>query len=323
MLWFSTTSVEIAKNAQEQAMKNSIILTNDNLPEINIDKPKKTIKKFMQPKIAAMIENSSASRPGLSQLQAADIVFEAPAEGGITRFLALYETLPVGYIGPIRSVRDYFLDWTQAFSSILIHRGGSETALAQLYSSSLMDIDEANEDYKERYFYRNPKYDKPHDLFVNIQQVHYDNTVLSPKQKTFQMIDTQVYYPQKTKKIFLNFSYDPYNVVYKYDKKSQTYLRYHGETPHNDTFYKKQISVKNIIVQFTEYYTIDDKLRLSLRTEGKGECIYFINGTSSDNCIWEKDENDMSYTDKSGYPLLFPQGNIWIEVIQKDKVSFQ
>ena len=57
--------------------------------------------------LAVMVENHPDARPQ-SGLSLADIVYETLAEGGITRFLAIYQSRDAGQIGPVRSAREYF-----------------------------------------------------------------------------------------------------------------------------------------------------------------------------------------------------------------------
>jgi hypothetical protein len=84
---------------------------------------------------AIMVENSDEARPqsGLSQ---AGIVFEALAEGGVTRFLTLYQEGQgqTTSIGPVRSARSYFIDWMMPFNAAYAHVGGSPAALAEISS---------------------------------------------------------------------------------------------------------------------------------------------------------------------------------------------
>ena len=61
-----------------------------------------------------MIENSSDSRPQ-SGLKKAGVVYETVAEGGITRFIALYQHDKPELIGPVRSLRIYYLDWAAPY----------------------------------------------------------------------------------------------------------------------------------------------------------------------------------------------------------------
>ena len=60
------------------------------------------------------------------------MVFEAVAEGGITRFLALYQEAQPNLMGPVRSVRPYYLDWLMQFNGSIAHVGGAPKALEAL-----------------------------------------------------------------------------------------------------------------------------------------------------------------------------------------------
>lgn len=79
--------------------------------------------------MAVMIENHEESRPQ-SGLSESDIVYEAIAEGGITRFMALFYCDAVAkdtLIAPVRSARTYFLDWASEYSDhpLYVHVGGA------------------------------------------------------------------------------------------------------------------------------------------------------------------------------------------------------
>lgn len=87
--------------------------------------------------LTIMIENHADSRPQ-SGLGNADIVYEAIAEGGITRFLAVYycavqKGATQKYdIGPVRSARTYFLDLASEYSDypLYTHVGGANCSAA-------------------------------------------------------------------------------------------------------------------------------------------------------------------------------------------------
>lgn len=74
---------------------------------------------------AVMVNNVSECRPqrGLSQ---AEMIFEIKVEGGITRFMALYNdynTIPE--VGPVRSARDQFFKAVLPFQPLYVHVGES------------------------------------------------------------------------------------------------------------------------------------------------------------------------------------------------------
>ena len=82
-------------------------------------------------------------------LNHAGVVFEAIAEAGITRFAAVFQNPTTAVIGPIRSLRIYYLDWDTPFGCTIVHAGGSGDALAAVRSGGYRDL---TEDYN--YMYR-------------------------------------------------------------------------------------------------------------------------------------------------------------------------
>jgi len=79
--------------------------------------------------LVAMIENHVDSRP-VSGISYADVVYEAVAEGGITRFAAVFYCNAASAevkVAPIRSARVYYIDWASEYGDapIYIHVGGA------------------------------------------------------------------------------------------------------------------------------------------------------------------------------------------------------
>jgi len=79
--------------------------------------------------LTVMVENHAEARPqsGLSKV---DIVYEAVAEGGITRLLAIYYCGVAAedfVIGPVRSARTYYLDFASEYGDypLYAHVGGA------------------------------------------------------------------------------------------------------------------------------------------------------------------------------------------------------
>ena len=93
---------------------------------------------------AIIIENLTAARPQ-SGLDKAQIVYEALAEGGITRFLAIYargHTAEVPQIGPVRSARPYYIDWVEELGAMFVHIGGSPQALTEINKRDIFDLNQ-------------------------------------------------------------------------------------------------------------------------------------------------------------------------------------
>ena len=79
--------------------------------------------------IAVMIDDHPDARPQVG-LSSADVVWHAPAEGGIPRYMAVFHSHIQTDIGPVRSARDYFVQWAAELGAVYAHSGGSPKALA-------------------------------------------------------------------------------------------------------------------------------------------------------------------------------------------------
>ena len=101
--------------------------------------------------IAVVIENHTQARPQ-SGLSNADIIYETLAEGGITRFLALYQTQDAKEIGPIRSARPYFNTIANQWGAVYAHVGGSEIALSELNAGVHKKLTDLNQYFFGDYF---------------------------------------------------------------------------------------------------------------------------------------------------------------------------
>ncbi|MEJ7652713.1 MAG: DUF3048 domain-containing protein [Chloroflexia bacterium] len=113
--------------------------------------------------LAVMIENHPNARPQ-SGLDFADVVLEAPAEFGISRFIAFFMSRDVPVVGPVRSAREYFVLWASEFNPIYFHAGGSPGA------ASLADrigLTRTNALWDGRAFYRTNDRYSPHNLYTS------------------------------------------------------------------------------------------------------------------------------------------------------------
>ena len=83
--------------------------------------------------VAIMLNNLKQALPQLGQSQA-DIIYELPAEGGITRMVGVYQSLDdVGTIGSHPLARPYYLEVALGHNrAIFLHAGGSEDAYSKI-----------------------------------------------------------------------------------------------------------------------------------------------------------------------------------------------
>ncbi|WP_164931589.1 DUF3048 domain-containing protein [Longirhabdus pacifica] len=118
--------------------------------------------------IMFMVENSPAARPQ-SGLHMADIVYEILAEGEITRFVAVYQSEQPEIIGPIRSIRSYFVELAYEMDTLVVHAGWSQSAMNMLVQRNIQHFDQVYGD--DKYYWRSEERYAPHNLYSNIEKI--------------------------------------------------------------------------------------------------------------------------------------------------------
>ena len=175
--------------------------------------------------IAVMIDNMASARPQ-SGLINAELVYEMPAEGGITRYLAIYHHQNTDKIGPVRSARSYFIDKAIEFNAIFIHAGGSPAALKDIQT---LKVDSLNELKGERNFWRARDRKAPHNLYTSTKLTRevMDTKKLSNEKWSGNMNFSEDFLDLDGKAtIGLVIDYkNNYKAGYEYDEKQKLYFR--------------------------------------------------------------------------------------------------
>ncbi|MEK7546336.1 MAG: DUF3048 domain-containing protein [Patescibacteria group bacterium] len=115
--------------------------------------------------LAVMVDNHPDARPQ-SGTAIADVVWEIPVEGGLTRNMLIFRSTEAEEIGPVRSARPYFLRWAREFDAVYAHVGGSDEALREL-SSGKLGLDDANEFRFGAAFRRDGRRSAPHNTYTS------------------------------------------------------------------------------------------------------------------------------------------------------------
>lgn len=268
---------------------------------------------------AVMVENHPDARPQ-SGLSKAQLVWEAPVEGGITRFLAVYDgTEKADEIGPVRSARPYYLDWAKELNAIYLHVGGSPDALTDLPKMKILDL---NQFFNAQYFWRATVRQAPHNVYTSSDLL---NKAKDDKQWGDSDIQSWLYKddaalsdrPTSVPDVDINFSAPDFEVLWKYDTQANDYVRSMAGQPHNDKD-GSPIIAKNVAVEFTKVVVLDSEGRRQIDTVGEGRALVFFDGQSIDG-TWKKTaaENRTRFYDSNGNEIVFNAGSTWIEVVPK------
>ena len=303
--------------------------------------------------LAVMIENDVNARPQAG-LGSADVVYEAIAEGGITRFMAMFYCGAQRYdttLAPIRSARTYFIDWASGYNfPLYVHVGGANIpgptdALGQIntYGWAMQnDINQFSVGYPT--FVRNAnRLGRPvateHTMETTTEKlwaVGEDRgwTNMSPNRRiagqavpgmdwkdgftpwTFQDGNPGA---GNTAKISYNFwsGYNDFSVAWEYDQATNTYKRTMGSEPHVDQNSNEQIAASNVVVLLTdERGPINEAKHMLYRTTGTGNALIFQNGQAI-QARWSKPTrtDELTFVDNRGNPVQMVRGLTWISVI--------
>lgn len=266
------------------------------------------------PVTGIMIENSPEARPQAG-LNEAGVIFEAIAEGGITRFLALYLEGQPDYIGPVRSVRPYYLDFLLPFDAAVAHAGGSAEALAQIRNQGIKDIDHgANAGAYQRVSNRFA----PHNLYTSrakLLEAHnargYTSSAFTgwPRKEAENALTTPT-----ARTIDFSISRALYNTHFDYDAASNSYLRSQGGRPHVDERSGAQLSLKVVIAIVAN--RSQNGIYSVYQTTGSGSLFVFQDGGFIEG-TWEKADRKSMYAFKmpDGSILKLNPGKTWVTLI--------
>jgi len=273
--------------------------------------------------VAIQIENLITVRPQAG-LASANLVYEALAEGGITRFLAIFASGDqIDKIGPVRSARPYFLDWTAEYEAVYAHCGGSPQALIDINTYNVLSINQIGGDHG--YYWRDDTRLAPHNLYSSSELLaralrdkeadeegDYDSWLFKEEEALSSR-------PTEAKTITIDFSTYSYEVEYVYDRQQNVYLRSQAGEAHLDEISEKQIAPKNIVVQYVETRLADES-RLSMATIGEGEALVFFDGKAQE-ATWKKDDRQdrTKFYDLNDKEIRFNAGTTWIEVVPTDR----
>jgi len=274
-----------------------------------------------RPVTAIMIENSPDARPQ-SGLKDAGVV----AEGGITRFIALYQESQPGLIGPVRSVRPYYVEWAAGFDPAVAHIGGSARALQMIRSGNYgVDLDQF---FNAGSYWRATDRYAPHNVYTNFERM---NALESAKGKTSSSF---TFAPRADEKkaatptataINMAVSSGSYMIDYTYDAASNSYIRKQGGANHTDRE-GGQIQPKvAIALRVQMSLGFEDGNREQITTTGTGQAYIFQNGTVTE-ATWAKPDAKapLKLTGADGKEVPLVRGQTWITAVPAERnISWQ
>lgn len=279
---------------------------------------------------AFMINNLKVVNPQ-SGISEASVMYEALAEGGITRLLAVFEDFSAARIGSIRSARHYFASFADEYDAIFVHYGETKYATKKIAEIDIDNISGLEGAIEPVAFYRDKSIKEPHNVFAS-----YEGIVKATEKKgyrterkenwenhyTFYETDTELTDGQAANKVELGFS--SYTTPYfEYDKEAKVYGRYQFGGAHVDANTGEQLKFKNVIVQLVKEWDIDKNDYQTMDIENSsGEGWYITNGKAVP-ITWKKNESTdkMHYYGADGEVLKVNAGKTFIAIFPNDRTD--
>lgn len=272
--------------------------------------------------IAVVIDNQTSARPQ-SGLADADIVYETLAEGGITRYLTLFQTKQVDTVGPIRSARIYFNQLAEEWGAIYAHVGGNSDALEALKTSNYSQLANADQFLYDSYFDRITTRPAPHNVYTSTTRLYElaqnqgwnKRKIATP---TWQFAATPLTSNTAATSVRIPFSTPEYGVSYTYAPKEQNYLRTVGAAAKPEVY----AHPTNILIQFVETTPTktDTAGSISLNLDKGGKAVILTQGRVSYG-TWQKNDGRTYFRTETGGVATLSPGQTWIEIVPRERAN--
>ena len=277
--------------------------------------------------IGVMIDNVKGAWPQAG-INDAYLTYEITVEGGLTRLFALFKDKDVSMIGPVRSLRHYYIDYQKENDSILTHFGHSPKALSDIGTYNVPSI---NGIYVGIFWRDSSLTNAPHNAFTSTKKITdyaekkgYNKSVsdtllnYSVDEINLDTIDGVI----NAGEVNIRYSNNT-NVYYQYDSLQKKYLKTINSEQIKDRNTNERLTVKNIIVINVKNFNLGDgsgRQDLSNITSGNG---YYITNGNAVKIKYEKTskEGKTKYMHLNGEEIKVNDGNTYIQIQPINEVT--
>ncbi|MGH2738531.1 MAG: DUF3048 domain-containing protein [Actinomycetota bacterium] len=270
--------------------------------------------------LAVKIENSPEARPQMG-LAEADVIYEQEAEGGISRFIALYHCRDAERVGSIRSAREVDPLVLQQFGDpLFVHSGAVDAVIRAIEDAG---IEQINCNLEEETCPRDESREAPHDVFTSTDTLRdFSDDVGEAPEPVFEF-DEEV--PEDARRgRQLNLEFSPVaNVFWKYRSNKDLYLRFHDDELHQleDGSPVTAANIVVMLVQREETHRTDvaGNPVPTFDVIGRGDLLVFRNGKVIEGEWRRESEEDVTQLlDAQAEEIPLTPGQTWIELFPSD-----
>jgi hypothetical protein len=279
--------------------------------------------------VAVIINNHRKARPQSGIAQAA-IIYEALAEGNITRMLAVFHDFDVQKIGPIRSARDYYIDFALDYDAVFVHHGGSPQAYDLLSELGIAELDGMA---LARTFWRDPERVQIAGMYEHSSYSGHDLIIQAMSDMGFRTTPDGdigfLFYGELTglanaaSATYISVPFaDAYGASFEY--RDGGYYKFIEDEPQTDAETGEQLAAANVIIQYADMDLIpgDSAGRRKVGIIGSGDAVLITAGGYVD-IRWQKDDHFAKtlWTRQDGEEIVLNKGLTWICVISPSTMA--
>jgi DUF3048 family protein len=273
-----------------------------------------------RPALAVKVDNYPDARPQ-SGLDKADLIFEEPVEGGITRYAAVFQCQEAALVGPVRSARNIDIGILgQLGNPLEAHVGGIQPVLANINASPIVNVDLG--DYGSILTHPAGRY-APYDTYSSTAQMWATHpTMVTPPTPLFTYSTTTPGgLPAST--VHIDFS-GTSNVTWKYNTATGEFQRFYNQTTPDMLADGTQVSTANVIVQYVhisygpwlENSEGGLEVQADLYPDASGYAEVFRNGVGI-GATWHRSSlgSPTQYLNVAGAQIPLQPGPTWVELV--------
>ena len=272
--------------------------------------------------VAVKVENLPAARPQFG-LDKADIVFEEPVEGGITRFIAVFQCRTAAHIEPVRSARLVDAQILEPLGRILFAYSGAIQPVINEVDGRRSLLDDVGGYKAPNTYWRDPDRYEPHNLetstsalYAAAAQLHY------PEKPPVAIFSYGRPSPGATPASAVNIDYPIDVTTWTWHRDTGLWYRSYSDTGPALLGDGSQIAASNVIVMLVREWPtpypedITGSLENELTLKGSGPAWVFRDGAQFYG-KWERPllDHPTVFVETDGTRITLTPGNTWEELV--------
>lgn len=276
--------------------------------------------------VAVMVDDNVQARPQYG-FNSASIVYQAPADGGETRYMMVFQEGNAKRIEPVRSGRPYFVNWASEYRSAYAHYGGDLKTLAyipKIHGKFLFNVDALY--FSGSAFHRDKSRKAPHNGVTSSTAVRTKAVKRGAPSTMVPGLGVRPFADdlpaaQRPTKGSISIPYNRGGTSYTYDRARNLYLRSVKGKAQVDAVDRKRVTARNVVVLWMRL-SVDPESephhnRPQLDHVGTGKAIVFRDGKAIKG-TWKKPSRHAltRFYDGSGTEIPLVRGRIFIQVVR-------